>query len=133
MAEPQERRAGQRVGRPHERIPGRDAHAILAIFLLPVLLAAAAAFAACHAWAMSLLTEALARPAWIAAVAFGRVVSSFYGLYSTGHLWNVFGVEPLATSTIGVVLLRNARRRNSGAALTTWRINQRPGGRRYQK
>ena len=123
MAEPQEHRARQRVCRPRERISGCDAHAILAIFLVPVLLAAAAAFAACHAWAMPLLAEALARPAWIAAVAFGRFVSSC----------NVFGIEPLAASAIGLVLLRNARRRSSGAALTTYHINQRPGGRRYQK
>ncbi|MBC7285438.1 DUF6418 domain-containing protein [Hoeflea sp.] len=89
--------------------------------------------AAYHAWAMALLAEALARPAWIASVAFGRIVSSFYGLYTTGFLWNVFGIKTLVTLAIGLVLLWDARRRNSWTELIMYRLNERLGGRRYQK
>lgn len=82
-----------------------------------------------HAVVMRLLAGALAEANWLASVALGRVMSSFYGTYSTGYLWNIFGVKTLLTLAAAVFLLWEGGRRQS----VTRRMYARASGRIDQR
>ena len=85
-----------------------------------------------HAIVMRLLAGALAEASWLASVVLGRVMSSFYGTYSTGYLWNIFGVKTLITLAVALFLLWEGHRRQSVTrqlyAQASRRIDQRIGG-----
>lgn len=66
-----------------------------------------------HAWVMRMLAQTLAEGNWIASILFGRVISSFYAGYSTGFMWNFFGVKTIATILIAVFLVWEGRQRDS--------------------
>lgn len=73
--------------------------------------------AAFHAWSMALLAECLARSSWLASVALGRVMSSFYACYTTGFLWHVFGIKNVLPLVAGILLLWWARRKGRSTSL----------------
>lgn len=58
-----------------------------------------------HALLMRFLALSFAGSNWIAAIAFGRVMSSIYGLYAGGFLYNIFGLKSLATFAFGLFIL----------------------------
>jgi hypothetical protein len=78
-----------------------------------------------HAWVMRILAVALATPSWLASIAFGRVMSSFYAGYSTGFLWNMFGIKIIVTVIIGVGLLWESRRSASISRMAFDRMAER--------
>ncbi|MBB5726264.1 hypothetical protein FHS97_002200 [Sphingomonas endophytica] len=66
-----------------------------------------------HAWIMRMLAQCLAQANWIASVLFGRVLSSIYAGYSTGYMWNFFGIKSLLTIAVALFLTWEGQRRNS--------------------
>jgi hypothetical protein len=75
--------------------------------------------AAYHASIVMLLGSALARTNWIAMFALGRAMSSIYAGYSTGYLWNLFGLKTLAALAIAGISLYVLRgRRQSTRGIT---------------
>lgn len=78
-----------------------------------------------HAFVMRLLAGSMAEMGWLASVAFGRVVSSFYAGYSTGFLWNIFGIKTLLTLAVGIFLLWEGRRPASVTRTMLTRANER--------
>jgi len=74
---------------------------------------------------MVILAESLARPSWLSSLFLGRVMAGFYSAYSTGFLWNVFGIKALITLAIGLGLLYETRRRDSWTAAAFDRLSRR--------
>ncbi|WP_394648693.1 DUF6418 domain-containing protein [uncultured Sphingomonas sp.] len=66
-----------------------------------------------HAWVMRMLAQTLAEANWIASVLFGRVLSSIYAGYSTGYMWNFFGIKSLVTLAVALFLTWEGQRRDS--------------------
>ncbi len=66
-----------------------------------------------HAVIMRLLAASLAEASWLAALLFGRCMTTIYAAYTTGYLWNAFGLMPLAYLAAGAFLLWESRRANS--------------------
>lgn len=66
-----------------------------------------------HAWIMRMLAQCLAEANWIAAILFGRVLSSIYAGYSTGYMWNFFGVKSILTIAVALFLTWEGQRRDS--------------------
>lgn len=77
------------------------------------LLFVSSVIAAMHAWVMKMLAQTLAEGNWIASILFGRAMNSLYGGYTTGFLWNFFGVKTIATLLIAAFLAWEANQRNS--------------------
>ncbi|MEH3122982.1 MAG: DUF6418 domain-containing protein [Sphingomonas phyllosphaerae] len=69
--------------------------------------------AAYHALVMRLLASALAEASWLAALLFGRVMSMIYATYTTGYMWNTFGLIAVIYFLVGVFLLWESRLANS--------------------
>jgi hypothetical protein len=78
-----------------------------------------------HAWIMRMLAVSLATPSWLASIAMGRVMSSFYAGYSTGFLWNIFGIKTILTIIVGIILLWESRRNASVSRMAFERMEQR--------
>lgn len=57
-----------------------------------------------HALVMRMLAASIAQPIWLAALLYSRVMSSFYATYTTGYLWNIFGIKTIATLLIAFFL-----------------------------
>jgi hypothetical protein len=57
-----------------------------------------------HAILMRMLAASFAQSGWIAAFLYSRVMSSFYATYTTGYLWNIFGVKTLLTFAVGLFM-----------------------------
>jgi Family of unknown function (DUF6418) len=83
-----------------------------------------------HAWVMRMLAISLATPSWLASIAMGRVMSSFYATYSTGYLWNIFGIKTVLTIIIASILLWESRRSASVSRLAFERMAERLGANR---
>lgn len=66
-----------------------------------------------HAWVMRMLAQTLAETNWIASILFGRVLSSIYAGYSTGYMWNFFGIKNLVTLAVALFLVHEGQRRDS--------------------
>lgn len=77
------------------------------------LLAVSSLLAAFHALVMRMVAQSLAEGNWIASILFGRAMGSLYGGYTTGFLWNFFGIKNLATIAVALFLIREGRRRDS--------------------
>lgn len=63
-----------------------------------------------HAVLMRMLAASFAHSNWIAAILYGRVMSSFYATYSTGYLWNIFGIKTLVTLAVALFISWEFRR-----------------------
>jgi hypothetical protein len=83
-----------------------------------------------HAWVMRMLAVSLATPSWLASIAMGRVMSSFYATYSTGYLWNIFGIKTVLTLIIAAILLWESRRSASISRQAFERMADRLGANR---
>ncbi|WP_153002545.1 DUF6418 domain-containing protein [Sphingomonas endophytica] len=66
-----------------------------------------------HGLVMRWLAEGLAEASWLAALLFGRVMSTIYAAYTTGYLWNCFGISTVVYLSAGLFLLWESRRANS--------------------
>lgn len=66
-----------------------------------------------HAFVMKMLAQSIAESNWIASVLFGRAMSSLYGGYTTGFLWNFFGIKNLLTLAVALFIMWEGQRRDS--------------------
>ncbi|MDR6789630.1 hypothetical protein J2Y58_003003 [Sphingomonas sp. BE138] len=57
-----------------------------------------------HAVVMRMLAASFAQSIWIAGLLYSRVMSSFYATYTTGYLWNIFGIKTIATLLVALFL-----------------------------
>ncbi|MEH3102703.1 MAG: DUF6418 domain-containing protein [Sphingomonas phyllosphaerae] len=77
------------------------------------LLLVSSLLAAFHAFVMRMVAQSIAESNWIASILFGRAMSSLYGGYTTGFLWNFFGIKNLVTIAVALFLIWEGRRRDS--------------------
>ncbi|WP_294196721.1 DUF6418 domain-containing protein [uncultured Sphingomonas sp.] len=77
------------------------------------LLCVSSILAVFHAFVMRMLAQTIAEGNWIASVLFGRMMSSLYGGYTTGFMWNFFGIKNLVTLAVGLFLTWEGQRRDS--------------------
>ncbi|KQN90928.1 hypothetical protein ASE95_11620 [Sphingomonas sp. Leaf231] len=77
------------------------------------LLIVSSIIAAFHAFVMNMLAQTIAQGNWIASILLGRMMSSLYGGYTTGFLWNFFGIKNLVTLAIALFLVWESGQRNS--------------------
>lgn len=66
-----------------------------------------------HAFVMRMVAQTIAEGNWIASILFGRAMSSLYGGYTTGFMWNFFGIKNLLTIAVALFLAWEGRRRDS--------------------
>ena len=62
---------------------------------------------------MRMLAQTIAEGNWIASILFGRAMSSLYGGYTTGFMWNFFGIKNMVTIAIALFLTWEGQRRDS--------------------
>lgn len=77
------------------------------------LLLVSSIIAAFHAFVMRMVAQTIAESNWIASILFGRAMSSLYGGYTTGFMWNFFGIKNLVTIAVALFLTWEGQRRDS--------------------